>query len=88
MVADLKVNDYKKMCSQITQLIALSGFKLEYVRKQLGYSKPGFYKKRKSGKFSPEELTQLLKIIRVETEPHLFQEMLRNLDNEAIMAED
>lgn len=87
MVAELKVTDYTRICSHITELITLSGLKLEYVRKQLGYSKPGFYKKRKSGKFTPEELTILLRILRVEAEPRLFEEMLERLENRQVPIE-
>lgn len=87
MVAEL-VSDYKKLCMHVTDLIDLSGYKVDYVRQKLGYSKPGFYKKRKAGNFAPEEIMELLKIIRFEeVEDKLYVDMLEESEKSGMLSE-
>lgn len=61
----------------VTQIIERSGFRVDYVRKKLGLSKPGFWKKRKAGNFTPRELREVLQIVKAEDiEESLFVEIL------------
>ncbi len=60
------VSEYKAMCMNVAEIIDKTGYKVDFVRQKLGYSRPGWYKKRKTGNFSPEELAEIFKIIRVE----------------------
>lgn len=69
--------EYKILCLHVADIINLTGYKVDYVRQKLGYSRPGWYKKRKNGNFSPEELGEIFKIIRVEElEDKVFGELL------------
>ena len=60
------ITEYKFLCMHIKEIIEKSGYKSEYVRERLGYSRPGWYKKRKSGNFSPDELKEIFKIIHID----------------------
>lgn len=76
MLTDL-VSDYQALCLHVADVIDKSGYKMDFVREKLGYSRVGWYKKRKAGNFSPKELLQLFKIIRVEElEDQVFGELL------------
>ncbi len=78
MITEL-IEDYKKLCMNVTELIGKSGYKVDFVRERLKMSKPGFYHKRKKGNFSPDELAVIVKIIRLdETEEEIFSEIIAN----------
>ena len=62
MIADI-VKDYQNLCLHVTDLINLSGYRLDYIREKIGLSKPGFYSKRKKGFFTPDEMQKILNII-------------------------
>lgn len=71
------VSEYKALCMHVAEIIDRTGYKVDYVRQKLGYSRPGWYKKRKSGNFSPDELVEIFKIIRVdELEDKAFGDIL------------
>jgi hypothetical protein len=65
MVAEV-INEYEMLARHVTELIERSGFRVDFVRQKLGLSKPGFYKKRKAGNFSPEEMRTVLTIIKAD----------------------
>jgi|GEM_PF-4805860 len=72
------VHDFKLICKSIDQIIDKAGYKSDYVREKLGYSRPGWYKKRKAANFSPEELEELIKLIHAEQMEHdAFFEILK-----------
>ena len=60
------VNEYRTLCLHVSDLINMTGYKVDYVRQKLGYSRPGWYKKRKAGNFSPDELHVIFKLIRAD----------------------
>ena len=60
------VNEYRTLCLHVSDLINMTGYKVDYVRQKLGYSRPGWYKKRKAGNFSPDELNVIFKLIRAD----------------------
>mgnify|MGYP003434863484 CR=1 FL=1 len=62
MIVDI-VKDYQKLCLHVTDLINLSGYRVDYVREKVGLSKPGFYAKRKKGFFTPDEMEKILGVI-------------------------
>lgn len=71
------ISEYKMLCMHVSDIIDQTGYKVDYVRQKLGYSRPGWYKKRKTGNFSPEELGEIFKIIRAEEmEDKVFGEIL------------
>lgn len=71
------ISEYKMLCMHVADIIDRTGYKVDFVRQKLGYSRPGWYKKRKQGNFSPDELDQIFKIIRVEDmEDQVFGELL------------
>lgn len=71
------VTEYKALCMHVAEIIDRTGYKVDYVRQKLGYSRPGWYKKRKTGNFSPDELVEIFKIIRVdELEDKVFGDIL------------
>jgi hypothetical protein len=87
MVAEL-VRDYSTLCMHVTDLIDLSGYKVDFVRQKLGYSKPGFYKKRKAGNFTPEEIMELLKVIRFEEiEDKIYVDLLEDSRKSGMLTE-
>ena len=57
------ITDYEKLCNSVTDLVDASGYKLDYVCNKLGFTRMGFYQKRKAGTFKPDELKKLFKII-------------------------
>lgn len=76
MLYDL-VTEYEMMCKHVSDIIGKTGYKMDYVREQLGYSRVGWYKKRKAANFNPAELKKLFKLIRVEEmEDKIFGELL------------
>ncbi len=76
MITDV-INEYEMLAKHVTELIEKSGFRVDYVRERLGMSKPGFYKKRKAGNFSPNELREVLKIVKAEDiEERMFGEIM------------
>jgi len=76
MVAEV-INEYEVLAKNVTELIERSGFRVDFVRKKLGLSGPGFYKKRKAGNFSPEEMRKVLSIIKAEDlEEKMFIEIM------------
>lgn len=71
------ISEYKMLCMHVADIINQTGYKVDFVRQKLGYSRPGWYKKRKTGNFSPEELAEIFKIIRAEElEDRVFGEIL------------
>jgi hypothetical protein len=71
------ITEYEALSLHVTELIERSGFRVDYVREKLGLSKPGFWKKRKTGNFTPRELREVLQIIKAEDmEEKLFVEVL------------
>lgn len=65
MEAKKIVSDYKTLCAEIADIVESSGFKIDFVCDKIGLSRMGFYKKRKTGTFKPDELAKLLQIIDV-----------------------
>ena len=63
MIAQEIITDYEKLCHSVTDLIAASGYKIEYVYTKMGLTRLGFYKKRKTATFKPAELQKLFTII-------------------------
>jgi len=71
------ISEYKMLCLHVADIIDSTGYKVDFVRQKLGYSRPGWWKKRKAGNFSPDELNEIFKIIRVEElEDKVFGEIL------------
>lgn len=71
------VSEYRALCLHVAELIDMTGYKVDFVRQKLGYSRPGWYKKRKAANFSPDELDEIFKIIRAdELEDRIFGELL------------
>ncbi|MCA4899149.1 MAG: hypothetical protein IM613_15775 [Cytophagales bacterium] len=71
------VSEYEAMCKHVADIVDKTGYKMDYVREKLGYSRVGWYKKRKAANFNPKELRELFKLIRVEEmEDKVFGEML------------
>lgn len=71
------INEYKTLTLHVTELIEKTGYRMGYVAEKLCLSRPGFYKKRKAGNFSPDELLKILQIIKVENlEEKLFVDIM------------
>lgn len=76
MITDV-INEYKILTMHVTELIEKTGYRVDFVSEKLGLSKPGFYKKRKAGNFSPDELLTILRIIKAEDlEERLFVDIM------------
>jgi hypothetical protein len=72
----------------IKEIIEKSGIKSDYVRQRLGYSRPGWYKKRKLGNFSPEELEKIFKIIHIEDlEDRVLSDMMKSAKRSRVLTE-
>ncbi len=89
MITEL-IQDYKVLCMHVTELIDRSGYKVDFVREKLKMSKPGFYTKRKKGNFAPEELLEIMKIIRAdEVEDELFDSVVsKHLNDDVLSAKE
>lgn len=89
MIAEF-INDYKSLCMDVTGLIGKSGYKVDYVRERLKMSKAGFYHKRKKGNFSPDELLQIVKLVRLdEIEDRIFGDLVsKHKDDEVLSAKE
>ncbi len=71
------INEYKALTLHVTEIIEKTGFRVDFVCEKLGLSKPGFYKKRKAGNFTPDELLAIIKVIKAEDiEDSLFVEIM------------
>jgi hypothetical protein len=76
MIAEV-INEYKALTMHVTEIIEKTGYRVDFVCEKLGLSKPGFYKKRKSGNFSPDEMLTILQIIKAEDiEERLFVDVM------------
>jgi hypothetical protein len=76
MIADV-IKEYKTLTMHVTELIEKTGYRVDFVSEKLGLSKPGFYKKRKAGNFSPDELLEILRIVKAEDlEERYFVEIM------------
>ena len=60
------VKEYKLIQNNIDGLIQLSGSRIGYICNKLGMDKTSFYLKRRKASFSPDELENLLMIIRAD----------------------
>lgn len=57
------VNNYKGLLSNLDNMISESHFKMSFFLEKLNMKRATFYNKRKNGKFEPEEVDQILKIL-------------------------
>ena len=60
------IEKYRRINQNITEIIFITGYKIDYVYKELGWNRNKFYNKRKKSAFTPEELEKILKIISLE----------------------
>lgn len=60
------IEKYKRLNQNITEIIYMTGYKIDFVYKQLGWNRNKFYNKRKKSAFTPEELEKILNIISFE----------------------
>jgi len=54
-----QVAEYEYRCKHIAEIINKAGCQMDFVREKLGYSRVGWYKKRKAADFNPRELREL-----------------------------
>ena len=86
MIAEF-IEDYKMLCMDVTGLISKTGYKVDFVRERLKMSKAGFYHKRKKGNFSPDELLEIVKLIRLdEIEDKIFGELVAKHKNDELLS--
>lgn len=60
------IEKYRRINQNITEIIFITGYKIDYVYKELGWNRNKFYNKRKKSAFTPSELEKILKIISLE----------------------
>ncbi len=60
------IEKYRRINQNITEIIFITGYKIDYVYKELGWNRNKFYNKRKKSAFTPEDLEKILKIISLE----------------------
>ena len=65
MITDT-VKDYRNIKENINKLIDASGYRIDHIVKKMNMDRTSFYYKRKSKRFSLEEIERLLEIIKVE----------------------
>ena len=70
------MNDFKILLKNIDKIIDSSGYKLDYIQKQLGLTRITFYRKRKEGTFTMKEAEQIFKIIGEERVQELANRIL------------
>lgn len=87
MISEL-IQDYKALCMDVTGLIGKTGYKVDYVRERLNMSKAGFYHKRKKGNFTPDELMEIVKLVRLdELEDKVFADLIVKHQSDDLLSE-
>jgi len=82
------INEYKTLTMHVTEIIEKAGYRVDFVCEKLGLSKPGFYKKRKAGNFSPDELLAIIQIIKAEDmEERLFVDIMEKSKLSGLLTE-
>ncbi|MFO0322819.1 MAG: hypothetical protein ACK504_10370 [Bacteroidota bacterium] len=88
MIATEIISDYEKLCASITNIVDASGYKLDFICKKLELTRMAFYRKRKSGKFKPDELRKLFEIIdHGNLEDKMLGKIMQMSENTAILNE-
>lgn len=57
------VSNYQGLVSNLDDLITASNFKMDFFLGKLNMKRSTFYNKRKTGKFEPEEVDKILKLL-------------------------
>lgn len=57
------VSNYRGLVANLDSLITESNFKMNFFLEKLKMKRSTFYNKRKTGKFDPEEVEQILKLL-------------------------
>ena len=65
MIAET-IENYKLIANNIDKIIKCSGYKISHIEKELNMDRVSFYKKRKNGSFSLEEMERLVNILDTE----------------------
>lgn len=89
MIATEIITDYERLTHAVTDIINASGYKIDYVCEKMGLTRIGFYKKRKTGTFKPDELKKLFQIIdHGNLEDKLLGKILEQADKTDILNEE
>lgn len=83
------INNYKVLLGNVDTLIKYSGYKMEFLSKNLGLSRDAFYQKRKKHAFTVPEMEKLLTYIdNDELEDKLFGKHMESAMKEPRMTAD
>ena len=77
------VSTYKKLLSNVSEIIDVSGYRNDYKAKKLGMKPQNFSVKKQRASWTPDELEKLFAIIDNEdVENYLLLEQMRSLKDE------
>lgn len=74
------IKNYKFLAKNVDKIIEVSGFRKDYIMKELQMDRTSFYKKRKEAKFTVDEMERLFEIINVD---RLEDKILAQLSEDA-----
>jgi hypothetical protein len=75
------INDYELLQKNFGKLLDRSGYRLDYLAKEIGMTREYFYVKKQRGTFNHDQMKKLLNIIwKPEMEDVLFGEILKKYD--------
>ena len=57
------ISEYRKLVKQIPQLLELSGLRDKFIQEKMGMTEATYFRRKKSGGWSVDELEKLIKII-------------------------
>jgi len=60
------IRAYKHLTSNIDAIIKASGYKLEFLQREMNMDRVTFYRKRKKGTFTADEIERLFEIMDVD----------------------
>ncbi|WP_281632595.1 hypothetical protein [Flavobacterium luteolum] len=69
---------YKKIVSEIDELINKSPYKKNYIIDKIGIAGPTFYRKLKTNSFTPDEMLEIAKIL--SPEEHYMMELTASIE--------
>ncbi|MES2795314.1 MAG: hypothetical protein V4683_05075 [Bacteroidota bacterium] len=82
MTAEI-ISDYKNLAANIGQLIAISGYRNDYIAKKIGLQPQTFSVKKGRKSFTVDEIEKIIQVIdNEEVEEYIMLEILRSRKND------